>query len=333
MKDLDTVVPILNVNRQVVDPRDYLRPFYGSVPQAVRQIYVGSVGWYQADPTQLRPTPPEELARRYVTLMGGGKRVNDSARSALGSGDAEFAAELTTLVITAHRGDKDADANADFKEAKLIKARALIELGARAENPNWRNWYITAAHELQGYPFPKAIKGGLVSPGVVGALPAGAWVNSLTMRLRAEVTAPEPGQKSLGFWFPPPSDQGFGPFGFVLIVRGGIAEFVEKRPRRSRMRSSRPIVNSASRRSTARSRTSARRSSAGSIPSRSLCRRLRSGCPRRIFPSGDSSMPARVMTEPVPPPWASHEPAAAGDRHPRRERHRSRHSHPPTRSR
>lgn len=233
MKDLDTIEPILNVDHKVVDPRDYLRPFYGSVPQAVREIYMGSVGWFQADPTQLRPTPPDELARRYVGLMGGGARINDVARQAIGDGDPEYAAELTTQVITAYLGDSDPAKLAQFNDAKTIKARALTELGARAENPNWRNFYITAARELQNYPLPTAITGGLVSPGVIGNLPAGAWVNSLTFRLRAEDTAPLPGQKSMGFWFPSvkgDDNQGFGPLGYILVVRGGIAEFVAKRP-------------------------------------------------------------------------------------------------------
>jgi hypothetical protein len=40
MNDLALVKPIQNVNGQhVVDPKDYLRPFYGSVPQSVREIY------------------------------------------------------------------------------------------------------------------------------------------------------------------------------------------------------------------------------------------------------------------------------------------------------
>lgn len=233
MKDLDQVQPILNVAGKVVDPRDYLRPFYGSVTQAVREIYVGSVGWFQADPTFLRPTPPDELAKRYVTLMGGAAAVNQAARVALGNGDPTFAAEITTNIIRGYLTTKDAALLRELETAKQIKARALLQLGAAAENPNWRNWYITGAFELQGYPFPTKISGGLVSPGVVGALPAGAWVNSLTMRLRAEDTAKMVGQSSIGFWFPAPvgiGDQGFGSQGYVLVVRGGIAQFVEQTP-------------------------------------------------------------------------------------------------------
>jgi len=231
MRDLDNVKPVQNINGEVVSPRDYLRPFYGSVSQAVREIYAGSVGWFQADPTALRPTPPDELARRMVELMGGASKVNDAARIALGNGDPTFAAELTTNVIRGLLGNTDPVRQQAFTEARDIKARALLQLGAAAENPNWRNWYITGAFELQGTRFPGNIAGGLVSPGVVAALPVGAWVNSLTMRLRAEDTATLPGQSSLGFWFPAsPDPAAVGAQGYMLVVRGGIAEFVENGP-------------------------------------------------------------------------------------------------------
>ena len=85
-----------------------------------------------------------------------------------------------------------------------------------------------------GFPLPDKIVGGLVSPGVVGALPGGAWLNSLTMRLRAELTAKQNVDTTLGFWFPAHTeagDQGFGALGYVLHIRGGIAEFIEETAR------------------------------------------------------------------------------------------------------
>ncbi len=263
MNDLDKVKPILNVNAKVVDPRDYLRPFYGSVTQGVREVYAGNVGWFQADPVGLRPTPPHELGIRYLKMMGGAKEVNKAAQDALtkgdkllaeakaenseakvlaGRGEVEWAAELTTNVIRAHvnpqdlLGISDGKSNPspvakdDFLAARNIKAGAFLKLGELAENPNWRNWYITAAHELRDFPFPDDIVGGLVSPGVQGGLPAGAWVNSLTLRLKAELTAPARVEKSLGFWFPADSDQQFGALGYVLKIRNGIAEFIENTP-------------------------------------------------------------------------------------------------------
>jgi alkyl sulfatase BDS1-like metallo-beta-lactamase superfamily hydrolase len=248
MSGLDGVQPIINLPgtpaTQMVDPKDYLRPFYGSLVQGVREIYVGSIGWYQADPVALRPTPPKELAERYVKMMGGAARINQAAQEAYDRKEFEWAAELTTNVIRAYtdlmpRADiaespgKQANEK-EVKQARFIKAQAFKKLAEAEINPNWRNWYITSAHELMGWPLPDKIVGGLVSPGVVGALPGGAWVNSLTMRLRAETTAKQNVETTLGFWFPAATevgDQGFGPQGYVLHIRGGIAEFIEATPR------------------------------------------------------------------------------------------------------
>jgi alkyl sulfatase BDS1-like metallo-beta-lactamase superfamily hydrolase len=241
MSGLDQVKPILNSSAEVVDPKDYLRPFYGSLVQGVREIYVGSVGWYQADPVALRPTPPRELAMRYVAMMGGAANINNKAREAFDKKEYEWAAELTTNVIRAFTDLNPNNAIAEtpeiqkeYKEARRIKAEAFKKLAEAEMNPNWRNWYITSAHELMSWPMPDKIVGGLVSPGVVGALPGGAWVNSLTMRLRAETTAKQNVDTTIGFWFPAETkvgDQGFGPLGYVLHIRGGIAEFIEETPR------------------------------------------------------------------------------------------------------
>lgn len=90
---------------------------------------------------------------------------------------------------------------------------------------------MTSARELRGLTPKKAIAGGLTSPDIVASLPAGIWVNSWTMRLQAEKTMPATPtgkgvEMSLGFWFPAP-DQGYGGEGYVLNLRGAIAEFIE----------------------------------------------------------------------------------------------------------
>jgi alkyl sulfatase BDS1-like metallo-beta-lactamase superfamily hydrolase len=94
---------------------DYLTAFYGSVPQAVREIYFGYLGWFQADPVALRPTPPRELSAKTVGMMGGPQKVVTTAAASLAEGEKllgagqidqahqafQWAAELTTEVIRA----------------------------------------------------------------------------------------------------------------------------------------------------------------------------------------------------------------------------------------
>jgi len=101
---------------------DYLTAFYGSVPQAVREIYFGYLGWFQADPVALRPTPPRDLSAKTVGMMGGSPKVVASAAASLAEGERflaagqidkahealQWAAELTTEVIRAEGEPRNA---------------------------------------------------------------------------------------------------------------------------------------------------------------------------------------------------------------------------------
>ena len=80
IKDLDKVQPpgikdepqVGETNPEFYrDPQDYLTTFYGSVPQSVREIYFGYLGWFEANPVGLKPTPPKELAKGLVMMMAG----------------------------------------------------------------------------------------------------------------------------------------------------------------------------------------------------------------------------------------------------------------------
>jgi len=110
--------------------------------------------------------------------------------------------------------------------AKKIKAAAYRKLASPQTNPNWRNWYISAALELRDLMPKKAITGALVAPGIRSALPAATWVNEWTMRLKAEKTAKEDVHTTMGFYFPAP-DQGLGDQGYLLDLRRSIAELIE----------------------------------------------------------------------------------------------------------
>ncbi len=199
-----------------MDPRDYLTPFYGSVPQSVRELFVGHLGWFDADPVALAPVPPREAARRLAALFGVGK-LRDEAAAALGRGDAQWAAELATILVQA---DPEGAV-----EARKLKADAFRKLAAEQTNPNWRNWYITAAIELDrvGKKFP-AIAGGLTSPAIVSNLPPGAWVNSWTMRLDPTKSA---GRKtSAGFLFPKDAEvPGSTDQRYTIALQRAVAEY------------------------------------------------------------------------------------------------------------
>ncbi|HEV7767628.1 MAG TPA: alkyl sulfatase dimerization domain-containing protein [Thermoanaerobaculia bacterium] len=178
IEDLSTIETAKG--NDVTDPRDYLRFFYGSVPQAVRELYFGYLGWYQADPVGLAPTPPQPYATRVVDMMGGPAKVLDEANKAFSRKEYQWSAELATLLVTR---------DPQNQPAREAKAKAFMELATPQTNPNWRSWYLTAANELRNI-FPRAdtsaVAGGLTSPGIVDALPYETWVSQWSLRLKAE---------------------------------------------------------------------------------------------------------------------------------------------------
>lgn len=119
----------------------WVREFYGTVKHSVRNVYTGYMGWFTGDPTTLDPSPPVERAQRYVQQMGGRDAVVRAAHTACDGGEYQWCAELLTHVIRVNTGDD---------EAKALKAQALRALGFKQMNINWRNFYLTAALELEG---------------------------------------------------------------------------------------------------------------------------------------------------------------------------------------
>ncbi len=226
-----------------MNPFDYLLPLYGSVPQSVKEIYFGYLGWYTADPVNLKPTPPKKLSTRYVAQMGGRLAVLKAAQYAMRKGDSyhdkgeyQWAAELASHLVRVDPEDR---------EARSIKARAYFKLAQplddgssndwrnwdiRSIDPNWRNWFLTSAIELSesnDWHFPALLGMGLVSSGIISNLPPKAWVNSWTFRLQAEKTMSLSATLSMGFLFPSDSHwPGMGAQRFVLKIRKAVAEFI-----------------------------------------------------------------------------------------------------------
>ncbi|MEK7831554.1 MAG: alkyl sulfatase dimerization domain-containing protein, partial [Acidobacteriota bacterium] len=155
----------------------WLGEFYGTVKHSARQIYFGYLGWFNADPTTLDPTPRVEQAKRYVELMGGRDSVVKAAKTAFGKGEHQWTAELLTHVIRTNKDDQ---------EARKLKADALRQLAYKTQNTNWRNWYITSARELDGT-LNKAVVAGtmssLAAPEIMRQLPLSKFFEAMTVRL------------------------------------------------------------------------------------------------------------------------------------------------------
>ena len=190
----------------------YLRQYYGTVKQAVRQVYAGYLGWYEGDPVALDPLPAGEKAGRLIDLMGGGEIVMEAARNAYKEQDYQWAAELATYLVRV---------DADNMEARKIKAAAFRQLGYASMNINWRNWYLTSAMELEGrldtLQTAKQMANIFTPPDILAEMPVDVSINAWTTRLKAEQTLSV--NRSLGFEFTD-LDETYG-----LTIRRGVCQF------------------------------------------------------------------------------------------------------------
>ncbi|MGH8354304.1 MAG: alkyl/aryl-sulfatase [Pseudomonas sp.] len=192
----------------------YLREYYGTVKHSVRQIYQGYLGWFQGDPVDLDPTPPQEKAERLLALMGGREKVLLAAGEAYLKGDYQWAAELAGYAIRVDHEDQ---------LARDIKARSFRKLGYASMNSNWRNWYLMSAMELEGQfddggaeEMARGMRGAFLSADMLKNLPARIFLQNWVTRIDPDKSADV--ELTLGFSFPDIGEE------WALEVRRGVAQ-------------------------------------------------------------------------------------------------------------
>ncbi|MGV2841930.1 alkyl sulfatase dimerization domain-containing protein, partial [Vibrio cyclitrophicus] len=136
----DELVEVVKLPKHLAE-HPWLGEHYGTVAHAVRQIYVGYNGFFEADPWQLEPMAYEQRAKAFVEIMGGRDNIIDTAKAAMKAENYTFAAEILSYPITVNKDDM---------EARLLKAQAYKAWSADQVNINWRNWALNAAAELEG---------------------------------------------------------------------------------------------------------------------------------------------------------------------------------------
>lgn len=125
---------------EAIGQKWYNREYYGTLSHNSRAVYQRYMGFYDGNPVNLAPLPPEQAGKRYVEAIGGADRVFALAKEAADKGDYRWSAELLNRVIFAD------GANAP---AKTLLADVYEQLGYQAESSTWRNGYLTAANELR----------------------------------------------------------------------------------------------------------------------------------------------------------------------------------------
>ncbi|MEZ5144310.1 MAG: alkyl sulfatase dimerization domain-containing protein [Acidimicrobiales bacterium] len=145
--------------------------YYGSVSHNIKAIYQRYMGWYDANPANLWPHPPEAVAARYVDAMGGRDGALAVARRAWDDGDHRWCAEVGKHLVFADPGDA---------EARALLADVFEQLGFGAENGTWRNAFLAGAAELRAGSFGTPVS---MSSDMLKALTVDQVLDSMAVRV------------------------------------------------------------------------------------------------------------------------------------------------------
>lgn len=161
---------------EVLSRQWYNRDYYGTVRHNSKATYQLYLGWFDGNPANLDPLPPQEAGSKYVEFMGGAEALLGNAQAAFARGEYRWVAEVVNHLVFAQP---------DNMPARYLQADALEQLGYQAESGPWRNFYLSAAQELRrGVPEMPAANN--LSGDLVSALTTADVFDFLAVRLNPE---------------------------------------------------------------------------------------------------------------------------------------------------
>jgi alkyl sulfatase BDS1-like metallo-beta-lactamase superfamily hydrolase len=117
----------------------HVRGYYGTLSHNSKAVYQHYFGWYDGNPANLNPLPPEQSATRYVEFMGGSGAILQRASDYMAKGDYRWVGEVLNHLV--------------FAEPNNIAAREMLaaayrQMAYQAESGPWRDIYLSGAVEL-----------------------------------------------------------------------------------------------------------------------------------------------------------------------------------------
>ena len=105
----------------------------------VRAYFVGTMGWFDGNPTSLGTLAPGDEAKRFIDLVGGPGTVLEAAEAARSTGDHQWALQLVDRLIFSDQ---------ETERAKRLKVALLREHADNQINCTARHYYLQCAKEL-----------------------------------------------------------------------------------------------------------------------------------------------------------------------------------------
>jgi alkyl sulfatase BDS1-like metallo-beta-lactamase superfamily hydrolase len=110
--------------------RAYLRPVYDEPEFIVRNVWRLYGGWWDGDPSHLKPARARALAAEVASLAGGPRRLADRATALAGQGDLPLACHLAEMAwLAAPDDDEIAGVRADVYAQRARTETSLMARG------------------------------------------------------------------------------------------------------------------------------------------------------------------------------------------------------------
>ena len=110
--------------------KPYLQPIYDDPEFILHNVWRLYGGWYDGNPSRLKPAPDAAVAAEIAALSGGAARLADRARELLAAGDLRLAGHLAEFAALAAPDDPDAlAARAEVNEARVAAEPSVMAKG------------------------------------------------------------------------------------------------------------------------------------------------------------------------------------------------------------
>lgn len=126
---LDDIVQTVRAPAALLD-RPYLGPIYDEPEFVVRNVWRLFGGWYDGDPSHLKPAPASAFANEIAALAGGADTLAGRALALADAGDLRLAAQLVELAARAAPDDTDVHAaRASVYEQRVAQEASVMAQG------------------------------------------------------------------------------------------------------------------------------------------------------------------------------------------------------------
>jgi alkyl sulfatase BDS1-like metallo-beta-lactamase superfamily hydrolase len=124
---LDDILQTVRAPAALLD-RPYLGPIYDEPEFVIRNVWRLFGGWYDGDPSHLKPAPAAAFATEIATLAGGAAALARRALALAGAGDLRLAAQIVELAA----GAAPEDATVHAARAAVYEQRVAEEASVMA---------------------------------------------------------------------------------------------------------------------------------------------------------------------------------------------------------